>query len=141
MVICIALVHSGWGGGGKGGQPGGNLRKPKWDQYTLVPFEKHFYNPHPNLLNPDPKAVEAYRADKEITIVRGGNTPAPITSFEEAGLPDYVMKEIARQGFSAPTPIQAQGWPIALSGQNMVGIAMTGSGKTLGYLMPGKDEM
>ena len=36
-----------------------------------------------------------------------------------------------RQGFKDPTPIQAQGWPIALSGQNMVGIAKTGSGKTL----------
>ena len=73
------------------------------------------------------------RAEKEITIVRGNNTPAPITSFEEAGLPDYVMKEIAKAGFNSPTPIQAQGWPI------MVGIAMTGSGKTLGYLMPGEN--
>lgn len=36
-----------------------------------------------------------------------------------------------RQGFSVPTPIQAQGWPIALSGKDMVGIAQTGSGKTL----------
>lgn len=31
-----------------------------------------------------------------------------------------------------PTPIQAQGWPIAMSGLNMVGVAQTGSGKTLG---------
>lgn len=36
-----------------------------------------------------------------------------------------------RQGFKEPTSIQAQGWPIALSGSNMVGIAQTGSGKTL----------
>lgn len=36
-----------------------------------------------------------------------------------------------KQGFSAPTAIQAQGWPIALSGNDMVGIAKTGSGKTL----------
>lgn len=40
-------------------------------------------------------------------------------------------------GFKAPTPIQAQGWPIALSGKDMVGIASTGSGKTLSYLLPG----
>merc|ERR1719431_469391 len=39
--------------------------------------------------------------------------------------------------YQAPTPIQAQGWPIALSGQNLVGIAKTGSGKTLGFIMPG----
>jgi superfamily II DNA/RNA helicase len=34
-------------------------------------------------------------------------------------------------GFKEPTAIQAQGWPIALSGRDMVGIAQTGSGKTL----------
>jgi len=44
---------------------------------------------------------------------------------------------LARQGFKKPTPIQAQGWPMALSGKNMVGIAQTGSGKTLSYILPG----
>ncbi|KAK6630848.1 hypothetical protein RUM44_003018 [Polyplax serrata] len=41
-----------------------------------------------------------------------------------------------RQGFTEPTVIQAQGWPIALSGRNLVGIAKTGSGKTLSYILP-----
>ena len=36
-----------------------------------------------------------------------------------------------RQNLDEPTPIQAQGWPVALSGDNMVGVAQTGSGKTL----------
>lgn len=40
-------------------------------------------------------------------------------------------------GFSAPTPIQAQSWPVALQGRDIVAIAKTGSGKTLGYLIPG----
>lgn len=40
-------------------------------------------------------------------------------------------------GFSAPTPIQAQSWPVALQGRDIVAIARTGSGKTLGYLIPG----
>ncbi|XP_073139388.1 ATP-dependent RNA helicase-like protein DB10 isoform X2 [Henckelia pumila] len=39
-------------------------------------------------------------------------------------------------GFSAPTPIQAQTWPIALQNRDIVAIAKTGSGKTLGYLIP-----
>ncbi|KAI5630692.1 DEAD/DEAH box helicase domain-containing protein [Phthorimaea operculella] len=46
------------------------------------------------------------------------------------------MDEIDKMGFSKPTPIQAQGWPIALSGHDMVGIASTGSGKTLSYILP-----
>lgn len=43
----------------------------------------------------------------------------------------YVMDVINKQNWTDPTPIQAQGWPLALSGQDMVGIAQTGSGKTL----------
>ncbi|PPS16882.1 hypothetical protein GOBAR_AA03690 [Gossypium barbadense] len=39
-------------------------------------------------------------------------------------------------GFSSPTPIQAQTWPIALQSRDIVAIAKTGSGKTLGYLIP-----
>lgn len=46
------------------------------------------------------------------------------------------MEEINRMGFDNPTAIQAQGWPIALSGRDMVGIASTGSGKTLSYTLP-----
>jgi len=42
-----------------------------------------------------------------------------------------IVPLIRKQGFQEPTPIQAVGWPIALSGRNMVGVAQTGSGKTL----------
>ncbi|TRY71889.1 hypothetical protein TCAL_06076 [Tigriopus californicus] len=130
--------YGGRGGGGmKGKQPGEGLRKVRWDEYSLVPFEKHFYNPHPNLVNADPAAVNAYRKEREISIIKGSNIPNPIMNFHEGGFPDYVMKEVERQGFTTPTAIQSQGWPIAISGLNMVGIAMTGSGKTLGYLLPG----
>ena len=74
--------------------------------------------------------VEAYRSSKEITC-KGRDLPNPITSFDEANFPDYVVTELRRQQFKEPTAIQAQGWPIALSGKDMVGIAQTGSGKTL----------
>ncbi|XP_019185603.1 PREDICTED: ATP-dependent RNA helicase-like protein DB10 isoform X2 [Ipomoea nil] len=47
------------------------------------------------------------------------------------------LKLLHQAGFSAPTPIQAQSWPIALQNRNIVAIAKTGSGKTLGYLIPG----
>ncbi|KAG6383251.1 hypothetical protein SASPL_157006 [Salvia splendens] len=52
--------------------------------------------------------------------------------------PSIHVKGFAQQaGFSAPTPIQAQSWPIAIQGRDIVAIAKTGSGKTLGYLIPG----
>lgn len=68
--------------------------------------------------------------------MKGRDVPAPSMYFEEGGFPDYAMKEILKQGFPHPTPIQAQGWPIALSGRDLVGIAQTGSGKTLAYILP-----
>lgn len=46
------------------------------------------------------------------------------------------MQEIEKAGFSEPTAIQAQGWPMALKGRDLIGIAETGSGKTLAYLLP-----
>lgn len=44
--------------------------------------------------------------------------------------------QVHAAGFDAPTPIQAQSWPVALQGRDIVAIAKTGSGKTLGYLAP-----
>ncbi|KAI4487314.1 hypothetical protein M0804_005463 [Polistes exclamans] len=119
----------------KNRQPGERLRKPRWDMSTLQPFRKDFYQPHPNVTTRSLHTVEAYRSDKEIT-VKGSNVPGPNIYFEEGGFPDYVLNEIRRQGFGEPTAIQAQGWPIALSGRDMVGIAQTGSGKTLAYILP-----
>ena len=48
----------------------------------------------------------------------------------------YCLEVIAKLGFVEPTPIQAQGWPMALKGRDLIGIAETGSGKTLAYLLP-----
>lgn len=52
-------------------------------------------------------------------------------------LAEYVMDVLMQQHFKEPTAIQAQGFPVALSGRDMVGIAQTGSGKTLAVRLPG----
>ncbi|XP_021733054.1 ATP-dependent RNA helicase-like protein DB10 [Chenopodium quinoa] len=79
---------------------------------------------------------EAYRRRHEIS-VSGSGVPPPFTNFEATGFPSELLKEVHQAGFSAPTPIQAQSWPIAMQGRDIVAIAKTGSGKTLGYLLPG----
>ncbi|CAH8385711.1 unnamed protein product [Eruca vesicaria subsp. sativa] len=79
---------------------------------------------------------EAYCRRHEIT-VSGSQVPAPLMSFETTGFPPELLREVLSAGFSAPTPIQAQSWPIAMQGRDIVAIAKTGSGKTLGYLIPG----
>lgn len=90
------------------------------------------YGPSPGSgLSPD-----AYRRKHEITVT-GDNVPPPFTTFEDTGFPSELLREVLQAGFSAPTPIQAQSWPVALQSRDIVAIAKTGSGKTLGYLIPG----
>ncbi|XP_033333911.1 uncharacterized protein LOC117224850 [Megalopta genalis] len=115
--------------------PGDLLKKPNWDLTKLPVITKNLYIPHINVLKRTTEDIAKYHIGKEIT-VKGKNTPSPIQAFEESNFPDYVMDEIRKQGFAEPTAIQAQGWPIALSGRDLVGIAQTGSGKTLAYILP-----
>uniref|UniRef100_A0A8D0KJS4 RNA helicase n=1 Tax=Sus scrofa TaxID=9823 RepID=A0A8D0KJS4_PIG len=64
--------------------------------------------------------------------------PNPACKFEDAFqcYPE-VMINIKKAGFQKPTPIQSQAWPIILQGIDLIGVAQTGTGKTLSYLMPG----
>ncbi|XP_017056140.2 ATP-dependent RNA helicase dbp2 [Drosophila ficusphila] len=117
----------------KAKNPGRNLVKPMWE--NLEPFHKDFYNIHPNTLAKTEQQVAEIRRELEIT-VSGNELPHPVVSFEESSLPAHVIEEMKRQGFTKPTAIQSQGWPIALSGRDLVGIAQTGSGKTLAYMLP-----
>ncbi|KAK7681145.1 ATP-dependent RNA helicase dbp2 [Cerrena zonata] len=134
--------RGGFGGGFRGGRGGGSrfderveLSTPEWDIDSLPKFEKNFYEEHPDVATRSEGEVGAFRKEHEMRC-DGKDIPKPITSFDEAGFPDYVLKEVKQQGFPKPTAIQCQGWPMALSGRDMVGIAATGSGKTLSYCLP-----
>ncbi|XP_062182674.1 DEAD-box ATP-dependent RNA helicase 14-like [Phragmites australis] len=80
-------------------------------------------------------SADAYRQHHEVTAM-GENVPAPFMTFEATGFPPEILREIHTAGFLNPTPIQAQTWPVALQNRDIVAIAKTGSGKTLGYLIP-----
>ncbi|KAG5756353.1 hypothetical protein H9Q69_000936 [Fusarium xylarioides] len=128
----------GFGGGAGGdrmGALGAGLKNQEWDVNTLPKFEKSFYKEHPDVANRSDADVEAFRRKHQMTIA-GKDVPRPVETFDEAGFPRYVMDEVKAQGFPAPTAIQSQGWPMALSGRDVVGIAETGSGKTLTYCLP-----
>ena len=59
-----------------------------------------------------------------------------MTSFQDLNLSKALKNAVDDLGFDTPTPIQEQSHPVILSGANMVGIAQTGTGKTLAYLLP-----
>jgi len=50
--------------------------------------------------------------------------------------PQPILDDLASRNIKRPTPIQMQGLPVALAGRDMVGIAFTGSGKSLTFALP-----
>lgn len=59
-----------------------------------------------------------------------------MTTFDTLGLPENLLKSIAKNGFTTPTPIQAQSIPFALDGRDILGSAATGTGKTAAFAIP-----
>jgi ATP-dependent RNA helicase DDX5/DBP2 len=103
--------------------------EPKGEE---VKFEKNFYNPNSTL-----SEDEAYhlRTSSKMRI-QGDNVPLPIKDFDSINFPHEIINHFKSKGYKTPTAIQAQGWPMALQGRDMVGIADTGSGKTISFVLP-----
>src|SRR6516225_7309468 len=59
-----------------------------------------------------------------------------LTSFQDFGLAEPIARALQEENYLAPTPIQAQTIPLALSGRDVVGIAQTGTGKTASFALP-----
>lgn len=114
---------------------GSRLTRVDYSREQVVPFQKVFYQEHPDVSRRSQQQVDEYRKSFGMT-VSGHDVPHPIENFAETSFPDYILREILAAGFQKPTPIQSQGWPMALSGRDVVGVAETGSGKTLAYLLP-----
>lgn len=64
-------------------------------------------------------------------------TPTQIhTSFNGLGLAPRILEILGHKGFTVPTPIQSQAIPVAVLGKDVMGIAQTGTGKTLAFGLP-----
>jgi ATP-dependent RNA helicase RhlE len=59
-----------------------------------------------------------------------------VTEFSTMGLPDLVLARLADMGLKEPTPIQARAIPHALNGEDVLGLAQTGTGKTAAFGVP-----
>lgn len=60
----------------------------------------------------------------------------PMKNFDELGLNPELARSLADMKYTKPTPIQAQGIPLALKGRDIMGTAQTGTGKTAAYSIP-----
>ena len=68
--------------------------------------------------------------------VEGESIPPPMKRFQDMKFPAPILKALNAKGIKRPTPIQMQGLPVALASRDMVGIAFTGSGKTMTFSLP-----
>jgi len=57
-------------------------------------------------------------------------------SFKEFGLREELQRALDEAGYTRPTPIQEKAIPLVMLGHDLVGVAQTGTGKTLAYLLP-----
>ena len=57
-------------------------------------------------------------------------------TFADLGLSDELLRSVSEAGYDEPTPIQRQAIPSVLMGQDIIGIAQTGTGKTAGFVLP-----
>jgi ATP-dependent helicase YprA (DUF1998 family) len=85
------------------------------------------------------QSVESYRNQNQIKLKSSSGSNEdypPMMEFDSTPFSTVLKRVLKAEGFSAPTPTQAQSWPIALQKRDIISVARTGSGKTMGFLLP-----
>lgn len=84
---------------------------------------------------------DEWRTEHQLTLRGHGESrdmkfPNPFIEFQDAPFSSRILTSFTRAGFARPSSIQAQAWPLAIAGHDLISIAKTGSGKTCGFLVP-----
>lgn len=67
---------------------------------------------------------------------KGGAIPNPMRSWLESALPKRLLDVVDQVGYTEPSAVQRAAIPIALQSRDLIGVAVTGSGKTAAFLLP-----
>ncbi|RVX67875.1 Pre-mRNA-processing ATP-dependent RNA helicase PRP5 [Exophiala mesophila] len=120
-----------------------NAKKKKKDIPTVNhakiqyrPFRRNLYSEPIEMADWSEDDVAALRFKLENIKVRGVDVPKPVQTWAQCGLGVQVLEVIQKLGYEAPTSIQAQAVPAVMSGRDVIGVAKTGSGKTIAFLLP-----
>ncbi|XP_048816448.1 probable ATP-dependent RNA helicase DDX46 [Lagopus muta] len=100
------------------------------------PFRKNFYVEVPELAKMTQEEVNVYRLEMEGITVKGKGCPKPIKTWVQCGISMKILTALKKHGYEKPTPIQSQAIPAIMNGRDLIGIAKTGSGKTIAFLLP-----
>ncbi|KAK5582094.1 hypothetical protein RB653_003677 [Dictyostelium firmibasis] len=105
----------------------------KWQEESLSTIKKTLIELP---TEEQPEAIKFIK-ENEISVKMGKNIflPKPVEDIDNVPFQSRI-KDLLKKKFEKPTPVQSLGWLIALSGQDMLGISKTGSGKTISFILP-----
>ena len=99
-------------------------------------FRKNFYTETSEISKMSDEEVKEYRKSMDNMRIRGIKCPRPIKNWYQCGLSNRILEIVAEQKYERPTSIQSQAIPVIMSGRDLIGIAKTGSGKTMAFVLP-----
>ncbi|KAL8849903.1 MAG: hypothetical protein Q9221_005122 [Calogaya cf. arnoldii] len=100
------------------------------------PFRKNFYHEPSEMTEMTEEEVADLRLELDGIKIRGINAPKPVQKWSQCGLGAQSLEVIQKLGYERPTSIQTQAVPSIMSGRDVIGVAKTGSGKTIAFLLP-----
>ncbi|KAL6869249.1 pre-mRNA processing RNA-helicase [Amphichorda felina] len=119
-----------------------NKRKKKdipsvdYSKIDIQPIRKNFWVEPAELSALSEADVTDLRLELDGIKVNGKDVPKPVQKWAQCGLTRQTLDVISDLGYEKPTPIQMQALPALMSGRDVIGVAKTGSGKTVAFLLP-----
>lgn len=102
----------------------------------LEPVRKNFYTEPAELADMTEAELADLRLELDGIKVAGKDVPKPVQKWSQCGLNVQSLEVIRKLGYERPTAIQMQAVPAIMSGRDVIGVAKTGSGKTIAFLLP-----
>lgn len=109
------------------------MERRRREESSRSQLDKHWSEK--SLANMRERDWRIFKEDFNIS-TKGGSVPNPMRSWDESDLPKRLLELIDRVGYKEPSAIQRAAIPIALQNRDLIGVAVTGSGKTAAFLLP-----
>jgi ATP-dependent RNA helicase DDX46/PRP5 len=113
-----------------------DLKDVDHKKIDYMPFKKEFYVEPVETKDMTEEDVANLRFELDGIKIKGKNVPKPVLTWGQCGLLTPVLSVIDKLGYEKPSPIQSQAIPTIMTGRDVIGIAKTGSGKTIAFLLP-----
>jgi ATP-dependent RNA helicase DDX46/PRP5 len=107
-----------------------------YSKLELNPIRKNFWVEPQELNQMTEEEAAELRLELDGIKVSGKNIPKPVQKWSQCGLTRPILDVIEGLGYEKPTSIQMQALPVIMSGRDVIGVAKTGSGKTMAFVLP-----